>query len=82
MKPISYLHSSLLAVLADQVDRHAVITEDVRGFLDDGGQDGVKGDGSGEEAADLVDGGEEPVLRMKIALILLGLPGRCLLIFF
>jgi hypothetical protein len=54
----------------------------MRGLLDDGGQDGVKGDGSGEEAADLVDGGEEPVLRMKIALILLGLPGRCLLLFF
>jgi hypothetical protein len=64
------------AVLADQVDRHAVITEDVRGFFDDGGQDGVKGYRSGEETADFVDGGEEPVLRMKIALILLGLPGR------
>ncbi len=70
------------SVLADQVDGHAVITEDMRGFLDDGGQDGVKGDGSGEQTADFVDGGEEPVLRMKIALILLGLPGRRFLIFF
>jgi hypothetical protein len=71
-----------LAVLADQVDRHAVIPEDVRGFFDDGGQDGVKGYRSGEKTADLVDGGEEPVFRMKIALILLGLPRRRSLIFF
>jgi len=54
----------------------------VSGFLDDGGQDGVKGDGSGEQTADLVDGGKEPVLCMKIALILLGLPGRGILIIF
>ncbi|MBP1721023.1 MAG: hypothetical protein H6Q50_535, partial [Deltaproteobacteria bacterium] len=71
-----------LAVLVDQVDRHAVITEDVSGFLDDGGQDGVKGYRSGEQAADFVDGGEEPVFCMKIALILLGLPGRRPLICF
>ena len=45
-------------------------------------EDRVKGYRSGEQTAHLVDGGEEAVFCMKIALILLGLPGRRPLIFF
>jgi len=41
----------------------------VRGLLDDGGQNGVQGDGADEEAADLVDGGEKPVLCVEIDLV-------------